>query len=151
MVRIEGQIVIGCPVEDVFDVVSDERNEPRFNPKMVEVEQLTSGPIGVGTQFRAESRVGRGTDEMTIEITGFERPRRLASRTRMSSMDIDGELTFVPIVQGTLMHWSWAITPHGFYRVLGAMIARVGDRQEKEIWSGFKRFMEDQGKADPIK
>ena len=32
MVRIEGEIVIKRPVEEVFDFVADERNEPRYNP-----------------------------------------------------------------------------------------------------------------------
>jgi hypothetical protein len=29
--RIAGDIVIRRPVEEVFDVVADERNEPRYN------------------------------------------------------------------------------------------------------------------------
>ena len=32
MVRIEGDIVIGRPVEDVFDFVADLRNEPLTTP-----------------------------------------------------------------------------------------------------------------------
>ena len=44
MVHIEGEIVIKQPPEVVFDFVADERNEPRFNPQMLSVEQLTSGP-----------------------------------------------------------------------------------------------------------
>ena len=62
--RIEGEIMIERPVDVVFDFVADERNEPRYNPQLVSVEQTTSGPIGVGTQFRAETvRVGR-----TVEV-----------------------------------------------------------------------------------
>jgi len=74
MVRIEGEIVIDRPVEEVFDVVADERNEPRFNPRMRRAEQISEGPIGVGTRFRAETvSVGRPV-EMVIEYTGYERP-----------------------------------------------------------------------------
>ncbi len=29
MARIEGEIVIAAPIEQVFDTVADERNEPR--------------------------------------------------------------------------------------------------------------------------
>jgi hypothetical protein len=36
MVHIEGEIIIDRPVEAVFDFVSDERNEPRFNRQMPE-------------------------------------------------------------------------------------------------------------------
>jgi len=34
MAKIEGEIYIDRPPEDVFDVVADERNEPLYNPKM---------------------------------------------------------------------------------------------------------------------
>jgi hypothetical protein len=47
--RINGSILIRRPVEQVFDFVADERNEPVYNPQMRSVEKTTSGPIGVGT------------------------------------------------------------------------------------------------------
>ena len=53
MARIEGEIVIDRPVEEVFDFVADERNEPRYNPQMLRAEQISSGPIGLGTEPRA--------------------------------------------------------------------------------------------------
>ncbi|MGZ3639444.1 MAG: SRPBCC family protein, partial [Ktedonobacterales bacterium] len=54
MAHVEGQIIIHRPVDEVFDFVADERNEPRFNPQMRWAEQTSAGPIGVGTTFRAE-------------------------------------------------------------------------------------------------
>lgn len=48
MARIEGEIVIGRPVGEVFDFVADSRNEPSFNPAMTSVELLTPLPIGRG-------------------------------------------------------------------------------------------------------
>jgi uncharacterized protein YndB with AHSA1/START domain len=56
---IEGEIEIAQPPETVFDAVADERNEPRYNPRLSGVEKLTSGPIGMGTRFRART-AGRG-------------------------------------------------------------------------------------------
>ena len=44
MPHVVGEIVINRPVEQVFDFVADERNEPRFNPKMLTVEKVTPGP-----------------------------------------------------------------------------------------------------------
>ncbi len=54
MAHIEGEILIGRSVEDVFDFVADERNEPRYNPRMLRAEKISPGPIGAGTRFRAE-------------------------------------------------------------------------------------------------
>ena len=56
VVPIEGEIVIGRLVEEVFDVVADERNEPRYNPRLLWVEKISSGPIGRGTRFWAATK-----------------------------------------------------------------------------------------------
>ena len=41
VVHIAGWVQIAAPVERVFDVVADYRNEPSFNPAMTAVELLT--------------------------------------------------------------------------------------------------------------
>ena len=92
MARISGRIRIAAPVERVFDTAADTRNEPSFNPAMTGVELLTPPPIGLGTRFRA--RMGKAGGEMLVELTEFERPRRLSSRTASSMMETTGGLTF---------------------------------------------------------
>jgi hypothetical protein len=44
-------------------------------------EQLTDGPIGVGTRFRAEISSLRRTVPMVTELTAYQRPRRNSSGT----------------------------------------------------------------------
>jgi hypothetical protein len=84
----------------VFEFVADERNEPRHNPRMVRAEMLSPGPVGLGSRFRAEMRTRPRPVVMTTEFTGYERPRRLASTTRLSTMEIRGTLTFDPVPGG---------------------------------------------------
>ena len=95
-----GEIVIARPVETVFDAVADERTEPRYNPQMRNVELLTPEPLGVGTRFRAEAVTAARPAPMTIECTGYDRPHRFDSTTRMAAMDIDYTLAFEPVGRG---------------------------------------------------
>lgn len=142
MIHIAGDVTINRPVEDVFDMVADERNEPVYNPRLQAVEQVTDGPIGAGTRFRAVTTTMGRPAEMTIELKDVERPRRLTSVTRMSAMDIAGTLTFDPVPSGTRMRWSWELRPRGATRLLTPLIARLGKRQETEVWDGLKRYLE---------
>jgi uncharacterized protein YndB with AHSA1/START domain len=142
MVHIEGEIFINRPVEEVFDVVADERNEPRYNPRLLCVEQISSGPIGRGTQFRAATKTMGRPVQMTIEFTDYERPRHLASLTHLPTMEIRGALSFDPVPEGTRMGWSWELQPRGVLRLLRPLIARRGKRQEEAIWAGLKQFLE---------
>jgi hypothetical protein len=139
---VQGSIVIERSIEDVFDFVADERNEPQYNPQMTRADKVSDGPIGVGTKFHSVvTGVGRGAD-MTIEFTEFDRPRRIAETTHMSNMNIKGVLTFEPVPGGTRMTWLWDLEPRGFYKVLGPLIRRMGERQELRIWSELKTVLE---------
>jgi uncharacterized membrane protein len=140
----EGEIVINRPVERLFDFVADERNEPLHNPRMVRCEQRSDGPIGLGTQFRAETKTMGRTVPMLVEFTAYERPRRLGSRTRMSGVDIEGELTFEPLGEATWMQWSWHIRPRGVLRIMTPLVGFVGRRQEQTIWGDLKKYFETQ-------
>lgn len=142
MAHVAGQILIHRPVEEVFDYVSDERNEPSYNPKMTRVEKLSDGPVGAGTVFRAEV----GGADMTIEWTRFEPPRRLGLRAHLDVMEIDGDLTIEPAESGAVMHWDWELHPRGAMRLLGPVIGWMGRRQEREIWLNLKRVMEAQAR-----
>jgi uncharacterized protein YndB with AHSA1/START domain len=137
-----GEIVIDASVETVFDVVADERNEPRYNPRMLEARKLTSGPVGRGARFTALMRTRGRPMPMTIEFTGFDRPHSLTSVNRMRAMEIEGTLTFTPVADGTRLHWSWALHPRGPLRLLGPLMGAIGRRQERANWTGLKNYLE---------
>jgi hypothetical protein len=142
MARIDGEIVINRPVEEVFDFVADERNEPRYNPRMLSSEMLSPGPVGLGSRFRAEMRSRPRRMTMTTQFTGYQRPRRLALRSHLSAMEIHGSLTFDPVAEGTRMRWSWEVAPRGLLKLMTPLVVRVGARQERAIWTGLKRLLE---------
>jgi hypothetical protein len=142
MARIDGEIVINRPVEEVFDLVADERNEPRYNPRMLSSEMLSPGPVGLGSRFRAVMRSRPRRMTMTTQFTGYQRPRRLALRSHLSAMEIHGSLTFDPVPGGTRMRWSWEVEPHGPLKLMSPLVVRVGARQERAIWTGLKRLLE---------
>ncbi len=142
MARIEGEITIGRPVEVVFDYVADQTNEPQYNPNMVRAEKVTAGPVGKGTRFRSAVRSAGRTAEMLIELSGYDRPRLLASTTTMKQMDIEYTLMFDPVAEGTRMRWSGGVRPKGGLRLLGPLVTWMGTRQEQRIWSSLKGHLE---------
>ena len=138
---ITGEIFVRAPVEEVFDFVADESNEPLYNTNMLRAEKLTPGPIGVGTRFAAVMK-GRSPTALTIEYTGLNRPRTLSSRSRTAGMEIEGELTFVPEGNGTRLRWVWRLHPYGALRFLIPLVRAIGSRQERANWSGLKSYLE---------
>ena len=144
MARVNGEIVIYRPVEEVFDFVADERNEPRYNPRMVHADLISEGPIGLGARFRTELATMGRTLPMVVEFSGYERPGRLASVTRSSMMETQGALTFESVSGGTRMRWSWDVRPRGVFKLMGPVVGLIGRRQEQRIWGNLKELLEAQ-------
>jgi len=94
-VRIEHSQVIDRPVDIVFHFYADEhvRNHPRWDPD-IQLEQLSEGPLGVGTMIRRRnSRSGTPVDG-TMEVVEFERNRAMALRIHDGPMELRGRTTF---------------------------------------------------------
>lgn len=143
MAVIEGEIVIAAPMEQVFDTVADERNEPRYNPRIVRAWKTSQGPVGRGTRFTVEPRGMGARGVMTMLIVDYDRPRRLATSVRSSYMEVDGSLTFAPAdAGGTRMRWSWQMRLRGAMRVLSPLVRVMGPRWEYRNWAGLKKFAE---------
>jgi len=143
MPRINGEIIIAAPVEQVFDVVADERNEPRYNPRIRRAEKTSEGPVGRGSRFIAEPKGMGRRGVMTVEVVDYDRPGRLRTSIRSSYMDADGTLTFAPADGGTRMRWSWDMRLLGAARVLSPVLRAIGPRWEHRNWVGLKQFMEN--------
>src|SRR5688572_31620062 len=76
MVVLENSVDIALPPAQVFDYLSDLRNEKQWNPKMRSVQLLTGEPIGVGTRYQAR---WAGSPDNIVEYTRFDRPHEWAS------------------------------------------------------------------------
>jgi uncharacterized protein YndB with AHSA1/START domain len=142
MVRIAGEVTIAAPVEEVFDLVADERNEPRYNPRIVRAEKVNEGPVGPGARFVAEPRGTGSKGEMTVTIVEYERPHRLHNVVDSSFLRVDGTLTFQEREGGTRLRWDWDMGLVGPMRVLSPVLALVGPRWERRNWVGLREYLE---------
>lgn len=70
MAVIENSVAIRRSRSEVFDYLSDPRNELHWNPKVQLMEKLTDGPIGVGTKFRAKWSKSKSSQWNAQSTTG---------------------------------------------------------------------------------
>lgn len=142
MAHISGEVTIDAPVEEVFDLVADERNEPRYNPRIVRAEKLSDGPVGRGTRFVAQPKGMGAKGRMTLEVLEYDRPHRLHNMVRSSYMQVDGTLTFEEADGGTRLRWDWDMGLVGPMRVMSPVLAVIGPRWERRNWVGLKQYIE---------
>ena len=151
MARIDGEIVIRRPIEEVFDFVADERNEPRYNHQMTAAELLTPEPIGPGSRFHAELRMRGRPIDLTVEFTRFEPPRVLgldfelaAARPKRPLDAHRGSVDLRPRSRRNAMRWSWQVETPGPMKLISPLVIVLGRRQERRIWGELKRLLEQE-------
>jgi uncharacterized protein YndB with AHSA1/START domain len=141
-----GEVTIEAPIEEVFDLVADERNEPKYNPRMIRAEKVSQGPVATGSRFVTEVKNTGGKGEMTVEIVEYDKPHRLRIVVRSSSMHVEGTLRFEPAAGRTRLSWDWNMSLLGRQRMLAPVLALVGPRWERRNWVGLKKYMESGGR-----
>jgi uncharacterized protein YndB with AHSA1/START domain len=151
MVQISGEVVIARPIEEVFALLADARNEPLYNPRILKAEKISPGPIGPGTRFEQSARAIGRTGQMMIEITECVPPRRLSLITRSSAMTVHGTDTFESLVGGTRARYSWDMHLTGLAVLLTPMLAVFGRRLERGVWESIKRFLEQRPVTESLR
>lgn len=113
---VENTIDIAAPAEELFDFVVDVRNEPRWNPQMLQVQMLTPEPVGAGTTFQVI--FGRGVGEAVIEDTKIDRPHSwmAVGRSRVLDVESEGQILDVPGASRLIMRTR--LRPRGTLRLL---------------------------------
>ena len=99
----------------------------------------------MGTHFLA-TIISRGKPaDVDIEVTDFERPHVLGSRSVMAGSTVVGQIRLNPLGPGTRFSWDWDVQVGGPARLLAPLIGVIGRRQEHAIWAGLKQYLEEPG------
>jgi carbon monoxide dehydrogenase subunit G len=85
-IEARGETLIARGAGDVFDFVSDPRNEPGWLPGAKHVEMTSDEPVRLGSTFVGRyARVGR----VQLELVEFERPHSVTFRGTSATVDFD--------------------------------------------------------------
>lgn len=93
--RVQVSKVIDRPVAEVFHFYAHEhvRNHPRWDPDM-QLEQVSEGPIGVGTIIRRRNTHSGTPVEGTMEVVEFEPNRAMGVVIHDGPTVTRGRVTF---------------------------------------------------------
>ncbi len=98
---VEESVVIARPPQEVFDFLSKFENIAVYDSSVTASEQIGDGPLGVGTRGRGTSKIMGRQFDWTVEITEFDPPRRMVSRSVEGKLDFTVTLTLEPADGGT--------------------------------------------------
>jgi len=130
--RTETTIVIDRPIQEVWAYLDDHRNDLVWRrPSLPKLEQLGTGPVGLGTRFEGVIAIGPRKYPYVNEITVYEPPNRVAWKAISSTgwmigregsytLDADGD-------RRTRMIHSITLEPNRFAgKLVAPLVSRMG-------------------------
>ena len=93
--EIEVSTIVDRPLAAVWDfyAVHHVQNHPRWDPDL-ELEQISDGPIGLGTIIRRRNIRYETPTEGTMEIVEFEPERVMGAKIQDGEIETNGRVTF---------------------------------------------------------
>jgi uncharacterized membrane protein len=130
MAKVEASVVINRPVEEVFAFMSDVKNWLKWQSGMLEAEQSSEGPAGVGTTCRGVNQFLGQRMEWTSEITAYELNEKIEQRIKSGPMLIEQIVEFEPVEGGTKLTLGGEGETGGLFKLAEPMVNR---RMQKEM------------------
>jgi carbon monoxide dehydrogenase subunit G len=143
--RFEGTAQIDRPIGDVFTFLADGTNDPKFSPRVQEIEQVTDGPPGVGTVYRSTVKDAGVKTKREFEITEFEAPTKIrwAERSENLVTATEGgyDLEAVGDSATKLTVWNH-LEGHGFGKLVVSMALRQARKDADPFAARIKAAIE---------
>jgi len=99
MAKLEVSVVIKRPVEEVFSFTNDSADDTKWSSGLVEVNQVSEGPVGVGTIKREVNRILVKRIENTYEITEYEPNKKYSCKKHLGTFSM-AEFIYLRVCEG---------------------------------------------------
>lgn len=144
MKKIAATIRIDRAAEDVYAYASTFSTMPEWRGGVSESEQLTDGPVGVGTRIRGGGRVLGRPIGIVIEVTALVPGSRFAYRGAAGPLRTHNIVTFESVAGGTQVTWTDDVELDGILGLLEPLMGRMVRRGYEADLVRLKAILEAQ-------
>lgn len=141
MIQVDVSIHLNRPVDQVFAFLTDPSKLPTWQSNLIAIEQLTEGPMRVGTRIREVRRLGRRPTEHQVEVVVFEPNERLALQV-MTGPHVMVSYSFEAEDGGTRLRYQFVMRTNGMMRLLEPLIVRSLRKQSTSDFETLKGILE---------
>lgn len=142
MAKIEVSTVISRPVEEVFAVLSNEENRPKWSATTIEVKKTSEGPIGAGTTWRGVDKIFGQRLQRESVFTEYEPKRKITQKSTSGPVPFEVQLMFETVEGGTHVIVIAEAQPSGLFKLAGPLLMRLRKRQFATDLANVKAMIE---------
>jgi uncharacterized membrane protein len=141
MLKFETSVLINRPVEEVFAVLSNVENNPKWSSAFLEVNKTSEGPVGAGTTWRGVGKFLGKRIEVEIEQTEYE-PNRKSTQKSTSPFPVNQQMTFESVDSDTRINLKFEAEPGGFFKLAEPLLAGMTKRNIEGELANLKDLMD---------
>ena len=139
---VERSISIARSSKDVFDFVSDIRNEPGWHTDVLEARLTTDGPVGRGSTFEVKLKPSMGVSGGTMTVAEYEPGRQVVFNGQIGKMRPIVTHACTPEGTGTHFVRRVEIDPPGLMKLMGPMMKSMIGKSNTGFVANLKRVLE---------
>lgn len=142
MEPIKHSIIIACPRDDVFNFVTDFRNDTKWWKPVIRTEKITPGEMAVGTVFKQYSKVMFITIENNLTVTEWNPTEYVGYINESPQLAYTLRYDFEAVEGGTRFSLIAELEMKGMLRLLKPITMRTLHKQLQEYFDLLKQVME---------
>ena len=142
MTAITHSIVIERSKEDVFNFVTDLRNDHKWWEPVLSTDKITEGAVGVGTEYIQHSKVMFITVKNHLKVTAWNPFDSIESVTESKQLAYALRYEFETVDNGTQFTLHAELEMKGLLRLLKPFTMRSLDHQLETYFGVLKQYLE---------
>jgi uncharacterized membrane protein len=142
MIKFEKSVLINRPQQEVFDFVTNLSNDPKWQSSIESVEQVSDGPIGVGSTWRYITKFLSRKNETEIQMTSYEPPRHSTVKAVSGPIPFENTHKFQKQDGGTLLTVIGQAEIGGFFKMAEGLVGKQMEKQMDADAAALKKLLE---------
>jgi len=141
MPRVVASTTIKRPVEEVWAVVGDPTNTPKWRDSLLSVEKTSDAPMRVGSTFRGTGSMFGRHNRTEFTVAEVEVNRKLAVTT-VTPFPFTITLALEPADKGTRIRMIADMQPRGFFKLAQPIMMTMGKRNNQNDLEKLRDLLE---------
>ena len=144
MVKIECEVEINRPIEEVFAFLADHENDTKWRSGLVEWKRTSEG-TGVGSTSTAVLQFMGHRVEISMEVTEYVENIRIGFKTTSGPMPMEGLYSLEPAEGGTKLALAVQGEASGLFKLAEPLFAGIVKSQIETDFKTLKDLLEAGG------